>query len=370
LDQDPWLLNCANGTLDLRTGTLREHDQADLITKLCPTSYDPSATCPEWDRFVIQIVKQEISEFLQRYFGYGLTGDVREQILAICHGKGANGKSTLFTAYTEMLGTDYAIKCDKSLITAKKHAGHSTERMDLFGKRFVITSETEEGEKLAESMIKDLTGGEVIRGRRMKEDSWQYSPTHKIILGTNHKPDISGTDHAIWRRTRLIPFDVIFWDPDKGESGPPELQQNKGLAQVFERNHPAILAWAVRGCLDWQRDGLRAPEAVNAATADYRMAQDRLSAFIADRCETSSLAQIRCKAKALYEAYKKWCEESACDPVSMTAFGTRMKERFKSISSNGTWYIGIHLKDLPEEEPEGLEDSAAAAITNLSAAGF
>jgi putative DNA primase/helicase len=345
LDQNAWMLNCPNGTVDLRTGRLLPFNQADKITKLCVTEYHPEADSTEWERFIRSILPdEEVVTFIQRFLGYCLTGDVSEQILVIFWGSGSNGKSTLLNAILDVLGGDYGIKCDKKLIVSRQANGHSTELMDLFGKRFVITSETEDGEKLAESQIKDLTGGEVIRGRRMREDSWEYSPTHKLVLATNHRPEIMGTDHAIWRRLRLIPFTQKFSRPDDTEENTPDAPRcDPKLGERLAAVKPGILAWMVRGCVDWQNHGLPAPETIVAATKEYRSEQDRLKTFIDEKCLVSPLCRVR--SSSIYGEYQKWAEAIGEAVMSQAKFSRRMKEQFTVERSNGAWFIGIGLRE-------------------------
>src|SRR5262249_502237 len=342
LDRDPWLLNCANGTVELRTGRLREHRHGDYLTKLSPVPYDPNARAPQFDHFLHTIFggNEPVIRYLQRLVGYALTGDVSEQILPIFWGSGANGKSTLLNALTDMLGTSYAIKAATDLLMVKRGDTHPTERADLFGKRLVLCIETEEGKRLAEALVKDLTGGDRIRARRMREDFWEFSPTHKVILCTNHRPRITGTDHAIWRRIRLIPFTVTI----------PDDNQDKRLPEKLRSELPGILAWAVQGCLAWQRDGLPTPEEVQVATKEYRDTQDLLGQFL-DECCLAGNDNFRCKASALYTAYQSWCERGGEEPSKQRGFGESMTERgFKREQSNGTWYVGVALRDTSKNE--------------------
>jgi putative DNA primase/helicase len=334
LDQDGWLLNCPNGTLDLRTGKLRTHRQNDYITKLCPVDYFPDATAPTWEDFLRRILdcNEGIIRFVHRLAGYFLTGDTSEQLLPIFHGVGANGKSTLINAILEVLGVDYAMKAPPEMLLARKQDAHPTERADLFGKRFVAMVETDDGRRLAESIVKELTGGDRLRARRMREDFWEFAPTHKVVLACNHRPEVRGTDHAIWRRLRLVPFNVVI----------PDHHQDKHLAEKLRRELPGILAWGVRGCLDWQAHGLSAPPEVEAATASYRADQDRLGDFINERCVVGP--EFKTKAGTLYAAYKLWCQAAGEYAISQRRFGAQLGEReFTRFTNNGTWYAGIGL---------------------------
>jgi putative DNA primase/helicase len=350
MDADPFLLNVANGTLELRTGVLRPHRREDYLTKLCPTEVDPRARCPEWLRFLNAVFErdQALIVFVQRLLGLCLTGDISEQIVPIWWGAGGNGKSTLINAVLDTLGPDYAMKANAELLTAGRGERHPTELAALFGNRLVVASETHQGRYLNEALVKDLTGGEPIRARRMHEDFWQFSPTHKVILVTNHKPKIRGRDDGIWRRLRLVPFCVRFWDPNEPEvvdkDLPPELMQDKRLGEKLARERPGILAWMVRGCLGWQREGLTLPEKVLAATAEYRGSQDLLGHWLAERCVTGR--DFRQRASELYADCRQWCELSGEDSPTRDAFGEEMTARgYQRQHSNGTWYLGVALQD-------------------------
>ena len=346
LDRDSMLLNCPNGTLELRTGKLREHRREDLVTKLCPVDYYADAQCPLFLTVLDKIFARndELIGYVQRLLGYCLTGDVSEQILAIWWGTGSNGKSTLLNLVLEMLGEDYAIKGAPDLLVAKNTA-HPTERADLLGKRLVASIETEESQRLAESLVKDLTGGDRQRARRMREDFWEFTPTHKLILCTNHVPSIRGTDHAIWRRIRLVPFEVTI----------PDREQDKHLSAKLRSELPGVLAWAVRGCLDWQQNGLGSPEVVLKATENYRSAQDLLGIFLGEHCMVNSELQVR--ANVFYERFVAWCRNSgelgSADAPSQRKVGEALTEKgFQRRVSNGTWYRGFGLRSEPEDPGE------------------
>lgn len=344
LDSNKWLLNCPNGTLDLRTGQLKPHRREDHITKLCPTNFKPDASSYHWDRFLETVFGDDLTiRFLQRLAGYFLTGEVSEQILAVFHGAGSNGKSTLLNALQGTLGADYTSAAPPSLLMEKKTEAHPTELAGLFGKRLVIAQETNAGARLAESTVKQLTGGDMISARRMREDFWTFSPTHKLVICSNHKPRIKGTDHAIWRRVVLLPFERRFWNPAKGEEGPAELIQDKALPEKLAAEHEGILAWMVQGCLDWQRGGLQIPDSVRAATEDYRSEQDILGQFLAECCDIYQTYRV--KFSSLYETLEGWCNESGANLPSRTFVGEYLKDRgFRDKQSGVRWYLGIGLK--------------------------
>jgi P4 family phage/plasmid primase-like protien len=353
LNRHRLLLNCPNGTLDLATGRLRNHDRGDCLTQLCPTAYDPAAICPTWETFLHSVFAADVELilFLQRVCGLMLTGDAREHILLIFWGGGANGKSTLVNALLELLGWDYAIKAPPDLLMARRGESHPTERADLYARRLVVCSETPQGRCLNEAMVKDMTGGEPIRARRMREDFWQFEPTHKTVLCTNHRPVILGTDEGIWRRLRLVPFEVTFWDPaapaKKGQFNDARLQQDKQLAAKLRGELPGILAWCVRGCLDWQRLGLTLPEKVRLATNQYRSDEDMLGQFLAEKCVVGP--DYCCKASGLYKTYVAWSEGSGEKPSPQKTFGEALTKRgFARYTSNGTWYRGLAISSSEE----------------------
>jgi len=335
LDRDPWLLNCQNGTLDLRTGELRPHRREDLITRIIPVPYDPDASCPQWEAFLNRIMdgNQNLIRFIQRAVGYSLTGDVSEQVFFMCYGTGANGKTVFLRTLLALLG-EYGKPVDPELLMAHTGEVHPTIRADLMGARLAVAIETEEGRRLNETIVKWLTGGDKLKARFMRQDFFEFEPTHKIWLATNHKPVIRGTDYAIWRRIRLIPFNVTI----------PVEEQDTRLPEKLREELAGILAWAVQGCLEWQRNGLGVPEEVKRATEGYRAEMDILAAFIADCCIIDKRAKV--KASDLYKAYVEWCEENGERELSQRAFGMRLTERGfeRQRSTRGTHlWLGIGL---------------------------
>lgn len=277
-----WLLNVLNGTIDLCTGSLRPHAREDYITRCVNVDYDPDAKCPTWERFIHQVFggNAEIIAFVQRAVGYSLTGKIVEHVLIVLYGLGSNGKTTLIDALHYLLGPSYAKHAPTDLLLARRGEHHPTELATLHGARLVTAAETGEGRRLAESLVKQLTGGDPVTARRMRDDFWQFRPEFKLWLATNHRPQIRGTDHAIWRRIRLIPFDVTFHTAETGKTP----QQDQTLPARLREEATGILAWAVRGCLAWQSQGLGAPDAVRDATEAYRAEMDVLAMFFEERC--------------------------------------------------------------------------------------
>ena len=317
LDRGPWLLNVENGTIDLRTGQLRPHSKADLITKLAPVTFDANADCPKWRAFVDEIMSRNVVlvGYLRKLVGYWLTGIVRDHILPLFIGTGANGKSVFLNTVQSLIGADYCMKAPADFLLAKKNATHPTELADLFGKRLVSCIEIESGRRLAESLVKELTGGDPIRARRMREDFWQFDPTHKVVLAANHRPVVRGRDNGVWRRLRVVPFDIVI----------PAEKQNKKLTEELQSELPGILNWALLGCLEWQAEGLGEPAEVMAATADYKGENDLIGAFITDMCVT--MPSISVAAGQLFAAYQQWCSGNGHLADNSTTFGRDLTER-------------------------------------------
>ncbi len=326
LNTHPWFLNVENGTIDLRAGKLRPHNRKDLITALAPVAFDPGAKCPLWDATLDRFFssREDLIAFWDRLCGIALTGDVSEQMLSILHGVGDNGKSTTCGALPGILGPDYAAIAPKDFIAVGGSHRHETELAYLFGKRLLIVMEWPDGVRLNESLIKQLTGSDPITARRMNEDFWTFDPTHKLWMCANNKPVIKGTDHAIWRRPKLIPFDVKIDQKERIGNFP----------ALLKAEYPGILARCVRGCLDWLRNGLRVPAAVSDATEGYRKEQDSLAAFIEEEC-VLGLGQ-KAKAGVMYQSYRTKLQHMGEEPISLTNFGLAMKERgFEKRESGG-----------------------------------
>ena len=341
MDRDPWLLNVGNGTIDLRTGTLRPQAREDFITRGIDIDYDPDAMCPTWERFIREVFADnaETIAFVQRAIGYSLTGKIIEHVLIVLYGLGSNGKTTLNDALHYLLGP-YAKHAPTDLLLARRGEHHPTELATLHGARLVTAAETGEGRRLAESLVKQLTGGDPVTARRMREDFWQYRPEFKLWLATNHKPQIRGTDHAIWRRIRLIPFDVTFHAPEIGNIP----RQDPTLPARLREESPGILAWAVRGCLDWQREGLKTPQAIRDATEGYRAEMDVPATFLEECCVFDKRAEA--SATELYRAYVRWCDDSGEHAETQTSFGSRLRERgltSRKVHGRMVW-SGIRLR--------------------------
>lgn len=335
LDRNPWLLNVLNGTLDLRTGQLHPHNRADLITKLCPVEYDPAAGAPTWGAFLARIMdgKGDLVTFLQRAIGYSLTGSIRERVFVIAYGEGDNGKTTLLETVQALLG-DYASRTPTETLMLRRDGNIPNDLARLKGARFVFASEVEKGRRLAVSLVKDMTGGDTITARFMRAEFFEFRPEFKLWLATNHKPVIKDTNQAIWRRIRLVPFAVSI----------PKAEQDKKLPEKLLAELPGILAWAVRGCLDWQRDGLGEPAEVAQATDEYRAESDELAAWLAECCI------IGPKARAGSDAARKSYMDFTGYKVTSNEFADLLgKHGFKKDRIGGrTIWFGFGLLATPD----------------------
>ena len=333
LDRDPWQLNVYNGTVNLRTGALEPHRADHLITKLAPVSYDPDADCPLWLSFLDRVMDgdRDLIGFLQRAVGYSLTADTGEQCFFILHGSGANGKTTFLQAISALLG-DYALQTPTDTLLIRRGGGIPNDLARLRGARLVTAIEADEGRRLAEALVKQVTGGDKVTARFLHAEFFEFVPEFKLWLGTNHKPAIRGTDWAIWRRIRLVPFNVTI---------PPE-EQDHQLGQRLLAELDGILAWAVQGCLDWQREGLNPPPAVVNATAAYRDESDPLGTFLEDCCILDDNA--RAQAGPLYDTYRQWCKSNGEDAVTSRRFSRQLDERgFDKVTERHRYYLGIGL---------------------------
>lgn len=349
-DRNPWLFNVANGTLDLRTGELRPHDAADLITKVVPIEYDPEAECPNFLRFLGEIHPgedgAEIASYLQRRVGYCMTGILREQAFFVDWGpRGRNGKNMLLKAVQAVLGP-YAVALNHEVILVQSGSPpHPTSLVALKGARLAYCDELEDGKRLNESQIKRVTGGAPITARQMHKNEFNFTPTAKLLLLTNYRPQIMGQDGGIWSRVQLAQFRVHYTDKAE-EVSPPWTMPidpdywDRHLAQEL----PGILAWAVRGSREWLVKGLLPPDSVRRDTRNYRLYCDRIAMFIEEKCEVRAESEV--KGSDLYRAYSAWCRDGNLTPLSVVKFVDEMERRGfpKSRHADANYRSGLHLK--------------------------
>lgn len=343
LDSDPWALTCANGTLNLRTGELEPSHRERMATKRTPVAFDPAAACPRFIRFLDEVFlgDRELIEFVQRATGYSMTADTREHAVFICHGSGANGKTTLLRVLEHVLG-DYAMTAETQTFLSrdKNESGPRNDVARLMGARFVCASEIGEGRRLDEGLVKSLTGGDTVTARFLHQEFFEFRPSFKLWIATNHKPHVRGTDEGIWRRIRLIPFKATF-SPEK---------QDKNLIHALLAEAPGILAWIVRGCLAWQEEGLPTVTAVSTAVAEYRAEQDVLGSWLSDRCILNPAFSTA--NTLLYRDFSAWCERNGERPWSSKAFSMRLTERGidGKKTKTGRLWAGIGLDGSPDAD--------------------
>jgi putative DNA primase/helicase len=332
-DREDFLLGVVNGVVELRTGTLRPGTPGDRITRVAAVPFDPNAPCPRWERFILEVSGDDpdLASFHQRFLGYALTGATSEQCFRIDFGLGSNGKSTLLEVITRDVIPDHAWTMSFPTSAWTETIGEY-QRAELVGRRLVIAKESEESKRLNTEFIKSLTGGDTVNARHPYGRPFQFVPIAKFILACNHRPIIRDDTHGMWRRVRLVPFARTF-------EGDPT------LPETLRAEAPGILAWMVRGCLDWQAHGLGTPGAVSAATAEYRQESDTLTSFIAACCVEGEGYQVR--AKTFMDAYDRWCQEQRIaehDRLTGHAIGRRLKARYQAVEGRRVTYLGIGLK--------------------------
>ena len=340
-DKADHLFACANGVIDLRTGDFRRGRRSDMLTKASAIEWNPTAPYDHWLQFLYEVFagNVDVIRFVQSAAGYTLTGLTQEEVFFLLYGGGRNGKGTLLRVLGEVFGA-YAGVCEFSTLlnTGRDGRAPRNDIAAMVGKRLIISQESREGAKLDESLIKSLTGGDLITARFLNQEFFTFRPTWKIWLATNHRPEIKGTDTGIWSRPKLIPFTVSF-----------EGKEDKTLKGRLIRPESlsGVLRWAVEGCMAYQRDGgLKYPDAVTVATDEYRAISDQVGRFIEDRCVRGDFASV--PARRLYEAYSKWATDAGeRETLTETAFGSRLTAlRYqKKRGNSGNIYLGIGLRN-------------------------
>lgn len=343
-DKDKTLLNTQNGYLSLSDGILQEHDIAKMFTRVASTEYTDTIDCPRWEDFVSEIFNhdKELIRYIQKAVGYSLTGSTREQCMFILFGNGRNGKSVFIEVISEILG-NYAMTMQAQTIMVKQNSsGANSDIARLKGARLVTSSEPNEGVRLDEGLVKQLTGGDKVTARHLYGKEFEFEPEFKLWLATNHKPIIRGTDDGIWRRMNLIPFTVQI----------PDHKVDKNLKNKLKTEMTGILNWAVEGCLMWQREGLKPPKAVTDASKEYRNEMDVITRFIEECCEIGPGKSVQ--AKELFSAYREWASENNEHDFTNTKFGREVAKKFKKKKSTYVTYEGLEL--VSNSSYQGVKD--------------
>ncbi len=341
LDTDPWLLGVQNGVVDLRTGKHSNGRPEDLMHMQAGVDFDADAKCPKWERCMRDwFPNEETRKYVQRISGSALVGHQKDHILVLHHGGGGNGKSTYVRALQHTTG-DYFVVPHRSLLVATKHEQHDTVRAALFRRRIAIASETDKRVKINEASIKNLTGGDRISARRMREDSWEYNPSHTLMIQTNYLPEISGQDSAIWSRIKVVPWVASF----RGTAA-----EDTNLDEKLASEGSGILNWLIEGCLEWQHIGLSEPPEVRATTAVYRNEEDILGQFAAE-VGLVFREDLAIDFGAITELLQDWAVEGHIDPPSrndvitwLSVNGARSAGRKTVDGVKKRWWRGVGVE--------------------------
>ncbi len=317
LDQNLWLLNCQNGTIDLKTGKLLPFNPKDYITRICSTPYDANKDIPLWTSLLDKVSggDEAVKRYMQKAFGYALTGDISEQAMFLLYGTGSNGKSTMLNIFAELLD-GYAQSTSSDTFMQKKNESVNNDIARLKGARFVSAIEMEEGKRMAESLIKSMTGGDKLVTRFLYGEFFEYVPQFKVFLAVNHKPIIRDTTKSIWRRIKLMEFTNTFTEQERDKNFP---------AKIMATEMPGILAWAVEGCLLWQREGIPDPDKIYKATQEYRDEMDAFAHFFDECCVVNEAGRV--SNKMLRAAYDEWCKENGEWALPQRPFSQKLLER-------------------------------------------
>ena len=334
-DANIWLFNVQNGVVDLKTGAVSLHDRTRLLSKISPAVYDPTATCPLWNEFLVEVLEtEEMIDFVSRAAAYSLTGDINEQAVFFLHGSGANGKSVFLEVLLYILG-DYSRVCNFDTFVVKKHDSKSDNDMaQLVGRRLVLTSESQDGHRLNEALLKQITGGDLVEARFLYKERFNFLPQFKLWFSSNYTPAIRGTDEGIWRRMKLIPFEVTI----------PEERRDRRLIEKLRAEASGIFNWLLRGMARYNQIGLAYPKKVSQATSQYKAEQDVIGQFLLDRTRLNPLAKV--KGAELYSTFKWWAGANREFVLTERQF-TKALLRNQKISTekreDGKWYVGVQL---------------------------
>ena len=361
-DADPMVFNCESGVIDLRTGLMSQHRSESLLTKISPLRLgDADSKCPRWMQFLDEITcgDKELVDYLQRVVGYILTGSMREQCFFLFYGAGANGKSTFINVIKHLMG-DYGQQVDfTTFMDMNRGASPRNDLASLVGRRFVVSPEGMDGKALDEPVVKQFTGGDPMTVRFLNKEFFTFQPVGKIVLASNHRPLVKGTDHGIWRRMRLVPFLAKF-DASTAD---------QNLLEKLIAEGSAILRWAVEGSQLWAAQGLGIPTAVAVATMSYRSSMDIFQTFIDERCTVDFKSSTG--SQVIYDAYSDWCVSAGIRmPMKQSIFNQRLEERGferKKTSAQNVW-LGVALKPVTHTV-FGVSDSARSNANGYSKPG-
>jgi P4 family phage/plasmid primase-like protien len=351
LDAHPWELNTPAGIVDLRTGELNPSDPAKLHTRVTGCAPDLEADDNIWTGFLADTFggNGDLIAYLRRLVGYSAVGVVGPHVLPFCHGSGGNGKGVFLEVLVKVLG-DYATTAPSGFLMASAHVSHETEIARLAGARMVLCSEVNEDDRFDEAKVKQLTGGDTLTARFMRQDHFTFAATHQLWLMGNHKPAVRSGGRSFWRRLRLVPF----------EHEVPEDKVVDDLQGILSRDHgPAILAWIIRGAVQYAEGGLREPESVKAATADYAHDQDTVGRFVEECCRLGGGEHVQIKVGLVRAAYERWCISEGEQPVTAKAFGQALARRFGVESSRtrqARMYVGLSLNGDENASPDDAPD--------------
>ncbi|MCR2045512.1 phage/plasmid primase, P4 family [Anaerosalibacter massiliensis] len=327
------IFNCMNGVVSLKNGKLYAHNHKQYLSKMSYVEYTDNIDCPMWIEFLNQIFDNdtELIHYIQKAVGYSMSGSTKEQCVFFCYGNGRNGKSTFLDIIAAIMG-DYATNIQpETVMIQNRQSGANSDIARLKGARFVTTVEPNEGARINEGLLKQLTGGDTVTARHLYGREFEFEPEFKLWMSTNHKPIIRGRDLGIWRRMHLIPFTVQI----------PDDKVDKNLKYKLKKELTGILNWAVEGALKWHREGLKMPNAVQEAVKEYKSEMDVISAFL-EQCTVRGIGEV--KASELYKAYTNWADENNEYKMSNTRFGKEITLKFEKVRNrDGIYYQGLKL---------------------------
>lgn len=333
-DRDPMLVNAINGYVDLSNGILQDHDIKKMFSQQADVEYSDNVDCPIWLNFLNQVFDndQSLIDYIQKAVGYSATGSTSEQVMFILFGGGRNGKSVFINTIADILGTYSKTMSASSIMVKPNGNGANSDIARLEGARMVVSSEPNEGVRLDEGLVKQLTGGDTVTARFLYGKEFEFEPQFKIWLATNHKPIIRGTDDGIWRRLMMIPFLVQI----------PEDKVDKKLSAKLKSESIGILNWIVDGAIKWQKEGLNPPAVVTKASKEYRDEMDTITLFVNDCCQVDP--SLEAPAGDLFKLYQSWAKENSEYLMPKQKFSREMRQKFKyKKRNNGRYYIGLRI---------------------------